>query len=139
MDLFGSYSELVLPFFFIVLMLCLGIVLGFYRQKFLLWIFGDLSLNLSQDIMKQFFGMSLMRQNKKQIHDYFGRLYAVEQLFYRALQHLFFTSIDILFLFISILIMCWMSLKLASIDLIFFVGVTVLNRRYNQEYYKEPE
>lgn len=136
MDFFGSIKELIAAIISIGVLLIFASILGFFRQYLWMRVLGQFSIMLSNDVFNQFLSVPIQQCQSFTTHDLFNRFYSNEQVFYRVLQQVIYGLMDISFLLFHFVVMCIYQPKLASIDSLFLMGLSLLNMASSSSYFK---
>jgi ATP-binding cassette subfamily B protein RaxB len=127
MDFFGSPKELIFAIISIGSLLLFASLLGFVRQYLWMRVFGQFSIMLSNDVFKQFLSVPIQYSQTFAASDLFSRFYSNEQVFYRVLQQVIYGFMDVSFLLLHFILMCIYQSKLAWIDGLFLIGLSLMN------------
>lgn len=139
LDVFGNRFELLIFFIFVFLLLILGLFIGLFRQKLWIFVLGKISNFLSDELMLSFLARPITQQSKQPLRDDLSKINLNEQIFYRLLQQVFYSSMDILFLCIHFVVMCLYNFSFAIIDLFFLCFIGVMNYYAAKKYFSLSE
>ncbi len=127
LDVFGNRLELLILFVVISLLIILGLIIGLFRQKLWIFVLGKISNFLSDQLMGSFLAIPIAHQSQSSLSDDLSRIHLNEQVFYRLLQQVFYSVMDVLFLLIHFLVMCAYNFSFAVIDLAFLCLISLIN------------
>jgi ATP-binding cassette subfamily B protein RaxB len=135
LDLFGSRVDLWLTLALIGGVTLFGLMVAYFRQRLWIYIFGEFSIYLTKDLVQQILNLPLNKRASLETSQEFTRLYSIDQIYYRFLQQVFFTVMDIVFIAIHFLLMCMLNFSLATMDLIFLIGLFGVNTYFSRLYF----
>lgn len=139
LDVFGNRIELLILFIFIALLLVFGLFIGLFRQKLWILVLGKISNFLSDELMLTFLAIPITHQSRRPLSDDLSKINLNEQIFYRLLQQIFYSFMDILFLFIHFIVMCLYNFSFAMVDLGFLCLIAFINYHAAKKYFALSE
>lgn len=120
-DFFNLAQEWQLPIFLGGICLIMNISLEYARQQYTVFASGKMAFQISKAILQDFLFQEVFVLSQYDANDCYTRMYAIEQVFYRWIQQLFYFMSDGIFLILHLLMMFIFSWPLAILELLFMI------------------